>query len=81
MKGESLPGSDERILVAGTWQQTQSIRSGDWKLIAGQRVKGKLEKEIFIQPQGRPNGNEQPRPGEAGESQGTGEQIRQVVIR
>jgi arylsulfatase A-like enzyme len=49
MKGESLPGSDERILVAGTWQKTQSIRCGDWKLITGQRVKGKIRegKSLF----------------------------------
>jgi arylsulfatase len=48
MKGESLVGSEERILVAGTWQQTQSIRSGDWKLITGQRVKGKVREGKYL---------------------------------
>jgi hypothetical protein len=48
MKGESLLGSDKRILVAGTWQQTLSIRSGGWKLITGQRVKGKIREEKYL---------------------------------
>ncbi|MGB6221999.1 MAG: sulfatase-like hydrolase/transferase [Haloferula sp.] len=48
IQGKALPAAEQRLIVSGTYETTQSLRMGNWKWITGDKVRGKNQNQYLF---------------------------------